>query len=118
MSEQVLWPDATLEQVTIDYDAVSLRVRESTGRARLIRCEGHIGFGLFGFWDEMIIESAEMSTKHPAIERCTSSISRRLGEGWIDSGNEQRNARDWVALIVHLSDGCCLEIVATRFTVE
>jgi hypothetical protein len=115
---QVLWPDATLEYLAVDYDSVVLRVREATGQVRTIRCEGHIGYGLCGFWDEVIIERAEIAAEHPFIERCVSSISRRLGQGWIDSGNEQRNTRRWNALVVYLSDGSCLEIVAARFAVE
>lgn len=113
---QVLWPDASLEHVAADYDAVTLRIRESTGQARTIRCEGHIGFCLSGFWDEVIIERAELTLQHPFIERCVSSITRRLGEDWGDSGNEQRNTRAWKALVVHLSDGSCVEVVAARFT--
>lgn len=118
MLEHVLWPDATLEYVAVDYDSVVLRVRESTGQMRTIRCEGHIGYGLCGFWDEVIIERAEVTSTHPFIERCVSSISQRLGQGWIDSGNEQRNSRQWRALVVHLSDGSCVEIVAARFTAD
>lgn len=113
----VLWPDATLEQVTVDYDTVVLRIRESTGTERTIRCEGHIALGLEGFWDEVIIEHAELVSKHPTIERATSSISRRFGTSWLDSGNEERNSRRWLALIVHLADGCSLQVVAARFCV-
>lgn len=118
MLEQVLWQDSALEHVGADYDSVVLRVRESTGQVRTIRCEGHIGYGLCGSWDEIIIERVEVAAEHPFIERCVSSISRRLGAGWIDSGNEQRTMRQWKALIVHLSDGSCVEIVAARFTVD
>lgn len=101
--DAVLWPDATLEQMTADYEAVVLRIRESTGRVRMLRCEGHIGYGLCGFWDEVVIERAELRSEHPLIERCVDSISRRLGPGWIESGNEQRNTRQWQVLVVHLS---------------
>ena len=68
--EQVLWPDATLESVTADYDAVTLRVRETSGKIRTICCEGYIGYAMYGFWDEVIIERAEITTEHPAIDRC------------------------------------------------
>jgi hypothetical protein len=115
--EQVLWPDATFEHLAVDYNAVVLRIRESTGTLKTVRCEGHIGLALQGFWDEVVVERAEIATEHPAIEESVSSISRRQGREWIDSGNEQRNSRRWTALLVHLSDGCCLEIVAAKFTV-
>ena len=54
------WPDADLEQASLDYDAVVLRIRESTGHVKMVRCEGYIAFEMSGFWDEMIIESAEL----------------------------------------------------------
>ncbi len=114
---QVLWPDATLEHVAVDYDAVVLRIRESTGIERTIRCEGHIALRLEGFWDEVIIERAELVSEHAAIERATDSISRRLGTNWLDSGNEERNSRHWLALIVYLADGCPMEIVAARLCI-
>jgi hypothetical protein len=114
---QVLWPDAILVHVAADYDTVVLRIRESTGIERTIRCEGHIALGLEGFWDEVIIERAELVSEHAAIERATASIRRRFGTHWLDSGSEERNRRHWLALIVHLADGCSLEVVAARFHV-
>ena len=115
---KVLWPDAILEHVAADYDAVVLRVRESTGRVRTIRCEGYVGYGVCGFWDEVVIERALVSTSHPFIERCTTSISGRLGDDWPESGNEARNTRKWKALVIHLLDGASLEVVAAKFTVD
>jgi len=114
----VLWPDATLEQVAADYDAVTLRVRESTGQLRTIRCEGHVGYALCGFWDEIVIEHAIVTQDHPFIAECVENIARRLGAGWIDSGNEQRNTRQWTALVVQFLDGARLQVVAARFTLD
>lgn len=110
--QRVCWPDASLEHFAADYDAVALRIRELSGRVLLIHCEGYIGYGLDGFWDETFIERVELVEDHPAIERYVKNISTRH-----DSGNEQRNTRRWKALIIHLGDGCCLEIVAARFSV-
>jgi hypothetical protein len=107
-----------VEHVGLDYDSVLLRVRESSGLLRTVRCEGHIALCLDGFWDEVIVERAELASDHPAIRKSLSSISRRLGRNWPDSGNAQRNSRHWSALIVHLSDGCTIEIVAAKFTVD
>jgi hypothetical protein len=116
--DKVLWTDAALEQVTADYNSVVLRVRESTGVVRTIRAEGYIGMNLHGFWDEVIIERAEVSRVHPTIDSCINSISQRFGERWPESGNKTRNSRKWLALIVHLSDGACLEVVAAALSVE
>jgi hypothetical protein len=115
--QHVLWPDASLEQASVDYDAVILRIRESTGQVKSVRCEGYIAFELSGFWDEVIIESAQLLSQHPTIERAVNSIAGRLGKGWIDRGNEQRNTRRWMALVVRLSDGCSIEVVAANFAV-
>jgi len=90
----VLWPDAAIEHFAADYDAVVLRVRESTGRVLLIHCEGHIGYSLDGSWDETYIERVELVEDHPAIERNVKNISTRPGLlVWLDSGNEARNTR-------------------------
>ena len=115
---QVLWSDAILEAVTVDYDEVVLRIQESTGLKKSLHCEGHIGLDLNGFWDEVTIERAELVTEHPLIARLANNISRRLGNHWPDTGNEHRNTRCWSALIVHLSDGCSLVVVAASFAIR
>jgi hypothetical protein len=114
--EQVLWRDASLEQASVDYDAVVLRIRESSGQVKSVRCEGYIAFALSGFWDETIIESAELLSQHPAIERAVSNIARRLGKGWTDSGNEQRNSRRWGSRDPPLG-GCSIDVVAAKCSV-
>jgi hypothetical protein len=114
----VLWPDAAIERLTVDYDTVVLRIREATGTVKRVRCEGHIGLSLNGFWDEVIIEGADVLTSHPAIDRAVASITQRLGDTWLDSGNEERNTRRWAVLVARLSDGCTLEVVAAKFAVE
>jgi len=115
---EVLWADAELGTVSIDYDAVTVGVKESTGKQRLIRCEGYVGYGLCGFWDEVVVVRAELTDHHEAIQRCTNELSRRWGTDWPDTGNDGRNSRQWKALVIHLSDGTALEIVAARFSVE
>jgi len=87
------------------------------GYVKSVRCEGYIAFGLSGFWDEVIIDRAQLLSEHPSIDRALSSITQRLGTDWSDSGNEQRNTRRWMALVIHLSDGCLIEIVAANFTI-
>ena len=74
--------------MTIDYDADVLRLRESTGAARTVRCEGYIGLSLCGFWDEAIVDHAEVVSRHPMIDRTVSDIASRLGQERADSGND------------------------------
>lgn len=118
MMTDMLWPDATIKSVSADYDAVVLRLEESTGRQRVVRCDGYIGYALCGFWDEVIVSRAQLVDKHPSIDRALQSLSARLGSDPGDSGNVERNSRKWRALIVELSDGASLEIVAVGFTCE
>lgn len=115
MLNDVLWADACLKAVTIDYDGVTLRLRESAGRDLSIRCEGHIAVHLGGFWDETIIERAELLSSHDVIDRTIRVIASRLGANWGDSGSPTRNERSWKALRVHMLDGCTLEVVAVDF---
>lgn len=114
----VLWPDAMLELVSADYHSVALRVRESTGRIRTVRCNGYIGYKLLGFWDEAVIRSAELIESSSFIEQCVNDISGRLGEVWLDSGDRERNTRHWRALIVHLSDGASVQVAASQFSAD
>jgi len=114
---EICWPDAELQCVTVDYDAVVLRVRESAGSVRTLRAEGHIGYNLVGFWDEVVIDRAELSDNHPGLDACVERIQRRLGANWLDSGNVARNGRRWFALLLHLSDGAVLEVFAARLQV-
>jgi hypothetical protein len=111
----VLWPDADIEGITIDYDVFSLSINESTGRSRTIRGLGYIGFRMLGVWDEMIVEKAELRSNHPLIQECVENMTKRLGTSWMESGSPARNSRNWSALIVHLGDGCELQVVAADF---
>lgn len=108
----VLWADARVEQLIFDFDAVTLHITEDTGRRVLLRCEGQIGFHVDWFWDEMIIERAELLSSDPRLDACIA----RLPSG-ADTGNEARDQRQWLALRVHLIDGCEIEVFAARFQV-
>jgi hypothetical protein len=71
-----------------------------------------------GFWDEVVVDRVELTDRHDAIDRCKNELSRRWGANLTDTGNDQRNRQTWQALIVHLSDGAALEIVAARFSLD
>lgn len=115
---KVRWVDAEILGVAIDYDTVSLRVRESDGALRTLRAWGYIGYSMNGFWDELIVERAEVLDAHERLDSCVDGIRRRLGSRWLDSGSESRNSRQWFALLVHFLDGSVLEVFAARLTVE
>lgn len=114
----VLWSDAELETVTIDYDDLVLTLTESTGKSRRIRCQGYIGYVCCGFWDEMIVEGASLSCKDPFLDDCLGALERRLGSERLESGNEGRNKGSFETLRVRFIDGATLVVVAARFTEE
>ena len=114
----IVWPDATLDRMTADFEAVTLFVTEANGQARQVRCEGHVSFAVVGFWDEVIIERANLFDEHPAIEAAWSAIRRRLGQQPDDTGNAARNQRRWSCLVIRFIDGCELTVVASSFTVS
>jgi hypothetical protein len=78
---------------------------------------GYIGFRMLGAWDEMTIERADLQHDHPLIRECVESMTKRLGQNWEESGSPSRNMRTWSALVVHLGDGCALQVVAADFDV-
>jgi hypothetical protein len=114
---QVLWPDSEIESIYVDYDAVSIKVLESTGSTKIVRARGYIGYSVIGFWDEVVIERAELFAQHPFIDACRDDITRRLGTIWTDSGCPSRNGRSWLALLVHLSDGSVIQVAAADLEV-
>jgi hypothetical protein len=99
---QIRWADSSIKDIHTEYDAVTLRA------------EGYIGYNLVGFWDEMIIERAEIVENHAGLGACIDTVRRRQGASWSDTGSEARNSRRFFALLVHLIDGCVLEIFAAR----
>jgi hypothetical protein len=111
---QIRWADASIEDIHIDYEAVTLRVAQEDGKVSTLRAEGYIGCSLVGFWDEMIIERAEVVEKHAGLAACVDLVRRRQGASWSDTGSEARNSRHFFALLVHLIDGSVLEIFAAR----
>jgi len=114
----VLWPDAELQTIKVDYDAVIITIQEATGATRTVRGEGYIGYQMCGFWDEIVLVRAELFDQHPAIDRCTDMLTRRMGSAWHVTGNQARNGRNWKALILHFSDESTFELVAAQFSVE
>jgi hypothetical protein len=113
--EGVRWTDSYLLSAEIGYDVVQLRLREPSGAAVLVSALGHIGVSLVGFWDETVIETADLVDDHPFAERCFSSIAERYGSGVPDSGSPERNVRSYRTLVVTLADGASLLVSAAEF---
>jgi hypothetical protein len=112
----VLWTDAELHSVTVDYDAVRLELIETTGRRVVVVAHGHIGVAVEGFWDEVIVADGDVVENHPFAERCWESIVARSADR-LDSGSPDRNTRTFTTLVVTLIDGCRLLVAAARLEV-
>lgn len=114
-SPNILWADAELEGVHVNYSDVLLRIRESTKRKVDLRCLGHIGLSIEGFWDEVIIESGELIAAHPYMDRCLESVRERLGPNLPNTGSPSRNKKDFSTLVIRFIDGAQLLCVAASF---
>src|SRR4051794_9269865 len=86
--DKISWVDASLRSIAIDYDSVSLRIHQSNGNDSVLRADGYIGLNVVGFWDELIIERAEIVESHPGLDACIEAVRFRAGTQWLDSGNE------------------------------
>ena len=114
----VLWADAEIENITIDYGDVRIGVRESTGRRMGIVCRGYIGYSAVGFWDEVVVERADCDSRDPFLSECLRSLESRYGETLPDTGSPSRDLRSWTVLRIYLSDGANLKIAAAEFVAE
>jgi hypothetical protein len=113
----IRWADAQLSGVDASYERCEFEITETDGRRVRVLAVGHIGFQLTGFWDEIVIESADIVPAHPFAEQCLQSISERLGEPAPPSGSPERNSGEFSTLVVSLSDGAVLLCTAAKFQV-
>lgn len=115
---KILWSDAEILTITIDYANFILNIRESTGRACRIVCKGYIGYEMNGFWDEIVIAKACLDSEGEFFTRCLESLDTRLGSNRPDSGSEVRNSGIGMQLTIVLSDGCELRVAMKGFSLE
>lgn len=112
----VLWPDAELDKIEIDYEQVSINLTESSGASKCVICSGYIGYEMVGAWDEIVISKAEIFGEHDFLKRCTDNIAKRLGKKCADSGSIARNKRQSFLLQVEFTDGSKFRVAASVFT--
>ena len=106
----VLWTDAELLGVKVDYENLSLTLRESTGQVCRVICEGYIGYEALGVWDEIVVAEARLDAAGPLLVRCNEALERRLGNTRLLSGSEARNGATAFELTIVLSDGCEIRV--------
>jgi hypothetical protein len=114
---EVLWADAELRSTLVDYEEVRIRLVESTGLERTVICHGYIGYAMAGFWDEVVVERAEIVSEDSFLLECVRNLETRHRQGLFDSGSPERNRRSWKVLNIYLSDGAVLKIAAAAFEV-
>jgi hypothetical protein len=115
---QILWPDAELELISIDYDKFSLKILQSNGHRNFVHCTGYIGYEHIGIWDEIVIDNAIVYDKHELIDRCKNSIKKRVGNNIPDSGSSYRNKKYWCVLSIKFIDGSELNIASAGINIE
>ena len=99
------------------FYSIHIFITESTGRKLEIKCYGYIGYENIGFWDEMIIESADLLFDDDFLRRCKEHLVLKFGTNIPDSGSPDRNTREWKTLRLNLIDGNKILIVASKFDV-
>ncbi len=114
----VLWADANVATLSIDYDSVVIELEEATGERKAISCLGYIGYQCIGFWDEAIVERANFLSGDTFVKACKSANEKRLGPSIEPSGNAHRNEGEASSLHIHFIDGGCLSIAASEFSVR
>jgi hypothetical protein len=114
----ILWSDAELLSIAIDYANLSLTIRESTGQLRRVICEGYIGYQTLGFWDEIVISKAELESEGKFLECCVKSLDGRLGTNRPESGSEARNRQASLQLTITFSDECRLFVAMKGLRTE
>lgn len=112
----ILWPDAEIDSILIDFGELVINLTESSQKKTTVRCTGYIGYSMVGFWDEIIIQSAELLETSDFQLSCLHSLTQRYGTVLPDSGNTARNRRAYQTLSIQLIDGTVLNIVAAEFT--
>lgn len=111
----IQWPDAELNGISADYDVVTFYLRESSGRRVQVRCVGHIGLCVEGFWDETVIGDADIVSSHPFGERCVASLNERLGAPLPPTGSPARDSGSFETLVITLSDNARIFCCASEF---
>lgn len=114
----ILWTDAELDGIQIDFNELVIRLTEPSKRIRQVRCKGYIGYSLIGFWDEIVIQNVELLDTSDFQLSCLHRLTQRYGETYPDTGDPTRNRRTYRTLSIELIDGTVLDIVAAEFTVE
>jgi hypothetical protein len=70
----VLWADAELDALSVDYESARVTVRETTGAMVSIAGHGVIGADLIGMWDEIVVSTGGLVDNHPFADDCWNAV--------------------------------------------
>ncbi len=110
--QDILWSDAEIEKIEIDYSDVIVTITESTNRERKIKFKGYIGYSVSGFWDEIVIDKCVIHENHDFLQQCILELEKKYGRNIPDSGDDFRNQKSWKLVEICLSDETSILIVA------
>jgi hypothetical protein len=114
----VRWADASVDQLTADYDAVRLDVTEEGGRAAQLIVFNHMGCRWEGHWDESIIETAEATQSSQWLEATLGSVKARYGEQPEPGGGTRQIGAPWFHLTVRFIDGAEIAVLGQQLEVN
>lgn len=119
--KQMAWSDGSFDSLLIDYDSVTVTLRDSLDDTYILVCSGYIGLKSIGYWDESVLSKIELHKEHEMIDECiTGAKGLRDEEGnlVLDTGCPQRNIGEWFLLKIVLIDGHEMFIVAADFDIQ
>lgn len=114
---QILWRDAQLLTVNIDYDTVKFGLEESSGLRTTLIAYGYIGIEGIAIWDEMIVESAEVVDKSPILDRFLEALKVNYANELPESGSPDRNLESCHLLTIRLIDGGSFSVGLSRLEI-
>ena len=115
---RVLWPDAHVDRLVIDFDDFKILLKPDAGQRLWLVCGGYVGYEVIGFWDEVIVESISVSDTGAFLDRCAARLTERLGDLPVASGSPARNARHLMQLDVKFIDGCQMTVAMNALGIQ
>lgn len=109
------WADCYLENVALQFDAVTLTILDDKNSTYNLECLNHIGMNFTGLWDDLIIRSIRVEKGGSFLEKCIESIKGNYGDRPIKGGGVKSLDDDWFQLNVVFIDGVVLSVACNSF---
>jgi hypothetical protein len=106
------WADCYFKGAQIDYDVVSLEIKQPDDSVLTVTCSGYLQFQIAALWDETMIRSAQLLEGDTRVANAVAAIAHV--SKW-ESGSPARNTGRYKVLAIVLDDGATIECVAAEF---